>query len=184
MKWMNEPAAWRESQSGLTVTSNGKTDFWRVTHDGGIRHSGHFYSRPISGDFRLTATFYGSYSDQYDQSGIMVAASETHWIKSGIEYVDGLRRASAVVTADYSDWAISAEPVPSLVTFQLTRKQDLIEISFGDPASGLCLFRQLSFPHGQTLQAGLMTASPTGAGFRTEFLNWEIEASPPQNTIS
>ncbi len=175
MKWQNEPKNWAENQTTLTVTSLPKTDFWRITHDGGIRHNGHFFSQNVSGDFRLTARFYGAYQDQYDQSGLMIAHDEAHWIKCGIEYVDGVRRASAVVTNQQSDWGISPDAAPSEVTFRLVRTKELIEIYFGTTSSDLSLFRQLSFPFGESLQAGLMTASPIGNGFQTQFHEWTID---------
>ena len=35
---------------------------------------------------------------QYDQAGLMVRLDPQHWLKCGIEYVDGRQCASAVVT--------------------------------------------------------------------------------------
>ena len=175
MKWQNEPTSWTHEKSCLSVTSEAKTDFWRLTHDGGIRHSGHFFFQTVSGDFRLTARFFGAYQDQYDQSGLMIALDEAHWIKCGIEFVDRCRRPSVVVTREQSDWAISPETAPSEVIFQLVRTKDLVEISFGATTSDLCLFRQLTFPSKAPLQAGLMTASPTGKGFQTQFRKWTID---------
>jgi regulation of enolase protein 1 (concanavalin A-like superfamily) len=51
MKWYNEPSSWHQEGERLLVKSDPKTDFWRKTHDGGIRDSGHFYHRVIGSHF-------------------------------------------------------------------------------------------------------------------------------------
>jgi len=48
MEWLNEPPAWQQNGDVLTVTAGPRTDFWRKTHDGGVRDSGHFYHRTIN----------------------------------------------------------------------------------------------------------------------------------------
>ena len=37
----------------------------------------------------------------------MLRASDQYWMKCGIEYVDGIQQASAVVTNDFSDWSVT-----------------------------------------------------------------------------
>jgi len=51
MQWLNEPKQWNTLTDGLTVRSEGQTDFWRKTHDDGIRHNGHYYFESVTGDF-------------------------------------------------------------------------------------------------------------------------------------
>jgi uncharacterized protein len=40
----------------------------------------------------------------------MMRFSDTHWIKCGIEYVNGVKQASTVITNDYSDWSVTPLP--------------------------------------------------------------------------
>ena len=42
-KWLNEPLDWRIKNCELNVTTGDKTDFWRHTHYGFVRDSGHFW---------------------------------------------------------------------------------------------------------------------------------------------
>ena len=47
---------------------------------------------------------------QFDQAGLFVRLDSEHWIKAGIEVVDGAPRLSCVVTNGHSDW--STQPWP------------------------------------------------------------------------
>lgn len=91
MQWLNEPAQWSETGNQIVVTTAPKTDFWRITHYGFIRDDGHFYFQRVNTDFVVEVKIYGNYKDLYDQAGIMIRADEKHWIKTGIEYVDGVQ---------------------------------------------------------------------------------------------
>ena len=170
MNWLNEPTTWRKDDS------TPKTDFWRLTHDGGIRDSGHFFHQSASGDFVMTAIVEGAYREQYDQSGLMIRLNETDWIKCGIEVVDGKQFVSAVVTRSTSDWSKLLAPKSDSLTFRIQRTRDLVEIFYGEPNSKLELYRQTSFSSENPIQVGLMTASPSGTGFSTEFSEWSIES--------
>ena len=52
----------------------------------------------------------GAYGDQYDQAGAMVRVDEEHWLKTGIEFVDGRIRFSTEQTLAYSSWAVADLP--------------------------------------------------------------------------
>ncbi|NDJ18557.1 DUF1349 domain-containing protein [Myxacorys almedinensis] len=51
MQWLNEPAHWSSSNHQIVVRTSPKTEFWRVTHYGFIRDSGHFYFERVNTDF-------------------------------------------------------------------------------------------------------------------------------------
>lgn len=50
-KWLNEPTRWHVDHTGLTLTTDEKTDFWRKTYYGFTRDSGHFLGFPTADSF-------------------------------------------------------------------------------------------------------------------------------------
>ena len=107
MEWLNEPPSWDARGGALLVTAGPQTDFWRTTHYGFVRDSGHLCFQSWDGDFVAEVKVTGAYRDQYDQAGLMVRRDERVWLKCGVEFVDGRQHASAVVTREQSDWSIA-----------------------------------------------------------------------------
>lgn len=178
MHWLNEPPVCQRSERQIQVRTAPDTDFWRITHYDFIRDTGHFYHEAIATDFCATVTFHGQYTDQYDQAGLMVRLDANHWIKTGIEYVDGQQNLSAVVTREFSDWSVVplATP-PTTVTLQLERRQTAIHLRYAlDGASAYTLLRLAYFPAPPTpLQVGIMCASPQGQGFAVVFEDYQVQ---------
>ncbi|HEY9644704.1 MAG TPA: DUF1349 domain-containing protein [Coleofasciculaceae cyanobacterium] len=169
MQWLNEPTEWKHSDNRLTVKTSPKTDFWRTTHYGFIRDSGHFYFNTFSTDFVMEVGIRGNYKDLYDQAGIMFRFDEKHWIKTGIEFVDGVQNLSAVVTHDYSDWSMTPLPnPPEVLHLRVERCREAIHLSYQDDNLEYRLFR-LTYLLGDEIQAGIMCASPEGNGFEASF---------------
>ena len=106
MQWLNEPAQWTHEGDTITVTADAKTDFWRITHDGGVRDTGHFYYQSVSGDFVAEVKFSAEYGALYDQAGLMIRLGDTTCLKTGVELFNGVQQASAVVTREMSDWSV------------------------------------------------------------------------------
>jgi regulation of enolase protein 1 (concanavalin A-like superfamily) len=175
MEWLNEPPNWSNSGNQIIVKTAAKTDFWRITHYGFIRHNGHFYFEQVQGDFVVEVKIRGNYKDLYDQAGIMIRANEQHWIKTGIEYVDGIQNLSAVVTHDYSDWSFT--PLPSSIEFlqlRVERRNEAIHISYIDESLQVIPFRMTYFPGVEMLQVGIMCASPEGDGYQVIFEDFQL----------
>jgi uncharacterized protein len=175
MHWLNEPAHWSHSDSQIVVKTDPKTDFWRITHYGFIRDSGHFYWDAIATDFDVEVKIRGAYKDLYDQAGLMIRADAEHWIKTGIEYVDGVKNLSAVVTNTYSDWSIT--PLPSTtVELQLRaeRRNEAIQIFYLNHESRYTLSRMAYLPTSNPLQVGVMAASPDGDGYEVIFDHYQL----------
>lgn len=76
MQWLNEPPQWSQGDRQIYIKTSPKTDFWRTTHYGFIRDSGHFYFDTVSGDFDVEVYIRGSYIDLYDQAGLMLRIDE------------------------------------------------------------------------------------------------------------
>lgn len=43
--------------------------------------------------------------NKFDQGGIYIRFDQEHWLKTGLEYVDGEFKLSCVVTNEFSDWS-------------------------------------------------------------------------------
>jgi uncharacterized protein len=178
MEWLNEPAHWSSSGDRIIVRTSPQTDFWRIAHYGFIRDNGHFYFDRINTDFTVEVDISGDYKDLYDQAGIMIRADENHWIKTGIEYVDGVQHLSAVVTHGYSDWSVTPLPKPlSPLRLRVERRQEAIHISYVDENSKYALLRLAYFPNIE-VRVGIMCASPDGNGYEVIFDNYRLVEQP------
>jgi uncharacterized protein len=180
MRWLNEPRQWSETGEVLTVTADSDTDFWRTTHYGYITDSGHLYGADMSGDFDLRVVVRGAYAEQYDQAGAMVRVDDLHWLKTGIEFVDGRARFSTVITLGYSSWAVSDLPAGCTeIGLALARRGDSVEVRYAagdrcdDPAS-MELAAVAYLPPDRSALAGVMCAAPEGPGFTVSFRSLSV----------
>jgi uncharacterized protein len=165
MHWLNEPPEWSEHGGELRITTAPGTDFWRTTHYGFVRDSGHFRYRTVAGDFVARVQIEGAYRDQYDQAGLMVGLDEATWMKCGIEYVDGRQWASAVITRQLSDWSVvELVPAPTRLWIEVRRTGEAVQVSYGEHAPDR-LLRLGALTRDRELAVGVMAASPDGRGF-------------------
>jgi len=169
MRWYNEPPAWRVDGDTITATAGPRTDFWRKTHDGGVRDHGHFYYQTVSGDFTAAVKVIGRYTSLYDQAGLMVRRDAARWMKCGIEYVNGIQHASVVVTRDWSDWSIVPLANPPAIWLRVERRGGTLEVSYALDGANFTLIRQAFLSAQPSLRVGVMLASPTGDGLAATF---------------
>jgi hypothetical protein len=173
-QWLNEPRSWSAGDA-LTVHTDPNTDFWRTTHYGYVRDSGHVLSRAVAGDFRLVTTFAGAYTHQYDQAGAMLRIDAENWIKTGIELVDGGQQAGVVVTRGVSDWSVVDIPNAEQISIAIERSGDAVTVRYGlDGAEPTTMLRLAYFPPEVPTWAGVMCASPDGPGYSVRFDRLEI----------
>jgi uncharacterized protein len=180
MRWLNEPQHWSVAGDVLMVTADAGTDFWRRTHYGYVTDSGHLFGAYEAGDFDLSVVVSGAYADQYDQAGAMIRVDDRHWLKTGVEFVDGRARLSTVVTLEFSSWAVAdLPPRVAELSLLLARRGDSVEVRFAvddrmrEPA-GMNLAAVVYLPPGQPALAGAMCAAPTGSGFTASFRDLTI----------
>ena len=176
MQWMNPPFAWDASAGHLAVTSAPDTDFWRVTRHGYIKDDGHFFYQPARGDFEATVRVAGQYEAQYDQAGIMLRENERVWLKTGIEFVDGVQQASAVVTRDFSDWSVvPLADNPDFIWIKILRIGSAVEASFSLDGQTFTMIREAYLTEAPMLQLGLMCCAPRGDGFEVQFDDFRVK---------
>ena len=175
MQWYNEPTQWQTLTDGLHLTTGAQTDFWRKTHYGFIRDNGHFYYQTVKGDFTVEVRITGQYRVLYDQAGVMVRENETTWLKCGIEFVEDIQNVSAVVTHDFSDWSVVPllQP-PTSLWLRVQRRAEAIEIQYSLNGEDYQMLRLAYLTRAETLQVGLMAASPQGEGCEILFEDFKL----------
>ena len=108
----------------------------------------------------------------------MVRVDEETWIKCGIELVDGVQHASAVVTRDYSDWSVVPLPQnPPQIWLRVVRQGSAIEVFYALDGAHYTMIRTAYLSEAERAQVGLMCAAPEGDGFTVTFEDFTIQAS-------
>lgn len=177
MKWFNQPGTWNGDAALLNFTVDPDTDYWQVTHYGFKRDNGPFYYQEIDSDFQASVKITGQYQELFHQAGLMIRIDEKNWIKTGIEYVDGVQNISAVVTREVSDWSVvPRHDSPESVWLKLLRKGDYVEIKYSFDNKSYDLLRLAYFPPGVKVQIGMVAAAPGKESFPVTFEDFKVEA--------
>ncbi|MBO9125009.1 MULTISPECIES: DUF1349 domain-containing protein [unclassified Rhizobium] len=177
MTWLNPPPSAEQGNDGLHVRSGEKTDFWQGTYYGFHRDDGHFLHRPRHGDFTAELSFSADYQALYDQAGIMLRAGATHWMKCGIEYTDGARHFSVVVTNGNSDWsAFRIDHDFARMSVRVTRNGDALFIQYRTDMMADWRMARLAWfdPKFAELMVGPVFCSPQRGGFEATFHDFSL----------
>lgn len=176
MKWYQEPKKWSGTPHSLSVTVDSSTDYWRITHYGFIRDNGPFYYQEVEGNFEASVKVSGQYKELFHQAGLMVRIDNKNWIKTGIEYVDGVQNVSAVVTREVSDWSVvPRNDSPASIWLKLLRKGDYVEISYSFDHKEYKMLRLAYFPPKVKAQIGVVAAAPGKLPFNVLFEDFEVK---------
>lgn len=170
-RWINPPPSSEQDGETLTVTTGKETDFWNNTFYGFRHGNGHLLATPVTGDFSLTISFSASYSTLYDQAGAMLRVDDDNWLKCGVEFTDGRKNFSVVVTRDdQSDWSVMPLPgaVDAPVCLRLTRHAEALRVEI-EEAGKFRLVRLAFLNMADTVEAGPMCCSPVGDGLDVTF---------------
>ena len=171
LRWLNEPARWSGDAAALTMQAQPRTDFWRTTHYGFVRDSGHFAYAQLAREVSLR--FRGEWAAQYDQAGLMLRVDAETWVKAGIERADGRDWLSVVVTRGVSDWSQQPAPAPDADgwhTIRAIRSGDAVQLLSGDQP-----IRLAPLPPDVSVLAGPMCAAPEGPGFTAHFADLRLD---------
>lgn len=175
MSWLNEPGEWATSGTTIRVVTELKTDFWRRTFYDWTTDSGHFYRRPVTGDFTATVRVHATHTTLFDQAGLMLRADERTWVKSGVELTSGAVHVSTVFTREFSDLSVApAGGGDDGVDLRLTRFGDAVAVHSRPGAGEWRLLRlgRLELP--DTVQIGVMCCSPERAGLEVMFHDFTV----------
>lgn len=174
-EWLNRPATSAVSEHSLTMTTEQKTDFWRETHYGFTRDTGHFLGVATADGFTATIRIQGEFRSLYDQAGLMVRIDEKRWVKTGVEFTDGQAFLSTVVTDGKSDWSVS-QPFKELEDFyiRVTLSNGAMRIQASRDGSFWPLLRLAPFPVADTYQVGPTACTPERSGLVVRFSEFTI----------
>lgn len=176
--WLNEPPAWSLAGDDLSVVTGPSTDFWRETHYGFTRDSGHFFGFRTSGDFTATLRVRARFDALYDQAGLMVRVDETTWVKAGVEVSDGEATLSSVLTVGQSDWATGRfDGDAADFWIRATVERGVLKLQASADAKRWPLLRLSPFPPAPSYWVGPMCCTPERAGLDVRFSHFE--ATPP-----
>ncbi len=177
--WTHQPVATAIEGGDLLVTAAEGSDAWRNTGYGYVRASEHALVTRLPWGSAMEVTFTADYRRQFDQAGLFIVAGDVHWIKAGVEFVDGELQLGAVVTHEFSDWSTS--PLPgargSRVTIRANWEGDAVTIRARVEGGELQLVRLAHVDPMADLAAGPYVCAPTRAGLTVRFHSWELTAA-------
>jgi regulation of enolase protein 1 (concanavalin A-like superfamily) len=180
--WLNPPLQATDVGSDLLVTAAEASDFWRTTAYGFVHDDGHGLLLPLHAGKAVEVTFQVDYTQQFDQAGVLVRADERHWLKAGVEVVDGAPQLGAVVTHEASDW--SAHPVPAWqggeVTVRVSRGADALTVRARRGDGDWQFVRLAPWPTELAAQAGPFCCAPSRAGLQVRFMGWRVGPADTQ----
>ncbi|MGI0524699.1 DUF1349 domain-containing protein [Rhizobium giardinii] len=174
-KWLNEPTRWHVDHTGLTLTTDEKTDFWRKTYYGFTRDSGHFLGFPTADSFTAKVRIRGEFRTLYDQAGMMVRIDENRWAKTGVEFTDRELFLSTVITDGKSDWSVS-RPFDDLEDFyiRVTVAKGAMRIQASRYGKVWPLVRLAPFPLASAYEVGPTACTPERSGLTVNFSDFAI----------
>jgi regulation of enolase protein 1 (concanavalin A-like superfamily) len=174
--WLHPPLGAATESEHLVVAAAEGSDFWRTTSYGFVHDDGHGLLRPFAIGTAVEVTFQLDYDQQFDQAGVLVRADPRHWVKAGVEVVDGAPQLGAVVTHEVSDW--SARPVPDWggvsVTIRVSRSGDALTVRARCAGADWQFVRLAPWPADLDALAGPYCCAPTRAGLRIRFTSWRV----------
>lgn len=175
-RWTHEPAAVEEQGDDLLVTAAAESDAWRLTSYGFVHDTENALVAPFRPGTAVEVEYTAVFSEQFDQAGLFIRASDEVWVKAATEFSDGELSAGAVVTHGRSDWSLSpaSDWLGERVLIRASWADDAITIRGGIAGGPLRLLRVFPFEDADCVEAGPLVCSPTRAGLTIPFHAWRV----------
>lgn len=184
MTWFNEPEKWEIKNNSLSMFVTPQSDYWRVSHYGFTVDDAPFYYTTYGGEFEAKVKITGSYKARFDQMGLMLRTDKEHYIKAGVEFVDGKYNLSTVVTHNKSDWSvITLDQTPPAIWIKAVRRLDAVEIFYSFDDKNYIMMRNAPLQDNTPVMVGLMAACPDGQGFNAVFENFKVKHLPDERRL-
>lgn len=180
-EWYNEPEDVYFMETGMSVVSKSKTDFWQSKGHKFQKDDGHFFYTESKGDFRLIIKWrLEEPSDFFCQSGIMLRTDSQNWFKFSLmsENKEQAKLGSSLTISGSSDWAVIDLPNPVReIWYKLVRNQDDYIAYYSLDGKKYSQHRLLYLPSEQgKVKVGAYVASPQIKDFEAclEILDMEV----------
>lgn len=184
MNWLNEPAQWEIKDNKLTMYTTPQSDYWNKSHYGFTVYDGPFLYTERSGEFEVSVKMSATYKSRFDQVCLMLRIDENNYVKTGVEYVDGIFNISTVHTIEKSSWSVlGLKDKPKNVWMKAVRRLDALEIFYSTDGTNYIMTNTVYFPEFKTVQVGMMAASPDGNGFNAVFEDFKITHLPDKRRL-
>ena len=172
--WTTAPVAVERDGETLRVQAAEGSDAWRHTAYGFVHDTEHALVAPFAVGTALEVEFAADFSAEFDQAGLFVRAGHERWMKSGVEFADGILNVGAVVTDIRSDWSVA--PVPEWsgrrVRVRVSRGADALTLRAAADDEPWRLVRVVPFPGDLETSAGPFVCAPTRPGLEVVFTAW------------
>jgi len=177
MRWMNEPAKWKQDGEDVKITSPPEVDFWRNTLHGFIKDDAPFYWMYVNNDFEARLSFKGKFTTLYEQAGLMIRVDEENWIKLGIIYYRDQLHVSCVFTRKNSDWSTYRLPKKKIdwLHVWVKRTEEMVECFYSLDNENWIRIRQGYFTDAPRMRVGMMCAAPESESVKVTFSNFLIK---------
>lgn len=176
-EWLNEPKSWSMRGDQLSWTTDAATDFWRETHYGFVRDSGHFFGVRTGPEFTAQARVSADFRALYDQAGLMVRIDAEHWVKITIEVNDGVPYLSTVVTDGVSDWSTGLFNGDTAgFWLRVTVQNGVLKVQASTDGEHWPLIRLAPFPQATQYWVGPMACTPERGGLQVTFSEVSVTA--------
>ena len=176
--WLNEPKRWKAESGSLDIVTDKATDFWRETHYGFNRDSGHFLGFRTGDAFTAELRVRGDFHALYDQAGLMVRIDAQHWVKAGIEFSDGHAMLASVLTDGRSDWTTAPyQHDAGDFWIRATVDHGVLRLQVSADRKHWPLMRLAPFPKASSYLVGPMACTPERDGLKVRFSTFRL--SPP-----
>jgi len=177
--WTTPPVAAAVADEGFVVTAAEGSDAWRHTSYGFVHDTEHALVAPFPVGSAMEVEFVADFVAEFDQAGLFVRTDDEHWMKSGVEYADGILNVGAVVTAIRSDWSVA--PVPEWqgrrIRVRVSRGADALTLRAAADDEPFRLMRVVPFDGTADAAAGPFVCAPTRAGLDVTFVAWRRTAA-------
>ena len=184
LQWQGQVDSYKlQDGVGLLVHPSDKTDFWSKTYYDPpfVKNDGATltYRVPAGVDtWSLELHFSVEAYNQFDQAGIIVLVDSARWMKTGIEYVDGIPRMGAVVTNNYSDWSTQPwQGETSKFKIRVSRIRHSLVAEYHDKEWNFMRIARLTdieVPD-TSVSVGAYTCAPTKSGMTATFYYMKFE---------